>query len=100
MLKRTQHIDGTSLRRRDFLTRSASLLAAPLLASGFPSRGYSARAADLVAQSGVIDMLGLLTLNWSLLNRWHQVPDSFTESAFRRLRSSGINVFHPAVAFP
>jgi membrane dipeptidase len=43
-------------------------------------------------------MLGLLTLNWSLLDRWQQVPGAFTEADFRRLRSSGIDVFHPAVA--
>jgi membrane dipeptidase len=77
-----------------------SLFAAPLIASAIPARRFSTRAADLVAQSGVIDMLGLLTLNWSLLERWHQVPAAFTESDFRKLRSSGINVFHPAVAFP
>jgi membrane dipeptidase len=54
---------------------------------------------DLVAESNVIDMLGLLTLNWSLLDRWHQDPAAFTGSDFQRLRGSGIDVFHPAVAF-
>jgi membrane dipeptidase len=54
---------------------------------------------DLVAESNVIDMLGLLTLNWPLLDRWHQVPGAFTDDTFRKLRSSGIDVFHPAVAF-
>jgi membrane dipeptidase len=54
---------------------------------------------DLVAQSNVIDMLGLLTLNWPLLDRWHQDPANFTDSDFQKLRSSGIDVFHPAVAF-
>jgi membrane dipeptidase len=44
-------------------------------------------------------MLGLLTLNWSLLDRWHKVPATFTDGDFRKLRSSGIDVFHPAVAF-
>ncbi len=88
------------MRRRDFLTRSVSLLATPLIASAIPTRGFSSRATDLVEQSGVIDMLGLLTLNWSLLDRWHQVPGSFTDSDFRKLRSSGIDIFHPAVAFP
>ena len=77
-----------------------SLFAVPLIASALPTRRYSARATGLVEQSGVIDMLGLLTLNWSLLNRWQQVPASFTENDFHKLRSSGINVFHPAVAFP
>ena len=43
-------------------------------------------------------MLGLLTLNWPLLGRWHQNPDTFTDADFRKIRSSGIDVFHPAVA--
>jgi membrane dipeptidase len=53
---------------------------------------------DLVADSNVIDMLGLLTLNWPLLDRWHKDPAAFTDSDFQKLRSSGIDVFHPAVA--
>ena len=53
---------------------------------------------DLVADSNVIDMLGLLTLNWPLLDRWHKDPVAFTEVDFQKLRSSGIDVFHPAVA--
>ena len=44
-------------------------------------------------------MLGLLTLNWSLLDCWHQAPDAFTDADFQKLRRSGIGVFHPAVAF-
>ena len=44
-------------------------------------------------------MLGLLTLDWPLLDRWHQDPSAFTDADFRKLRSSGIDVFHPAVAF-
>ena len=61
--------------------------------------GYSNRAIDLVAQSNVIDMLGLLTLDWPLLDRWQSAPDRFGETDFRKLRKSGINIFHPAVAF-
>jgi membrane dipeptidase len=53
---------------------------------------------DLVAESNVIDMLGLLTLDWPLLDRWHRDPATFTEVEFQKLRSSGIDVFHPAVA--
>jgi membrane dipeptidase len=87
------------LNRRELLTRSLSLFAAPLLGSASTSRGSPTRAVDLVAESNVIDMLGLLTLNWSLLARWHQVPSAFTDIEFRKLRNSGIDVFHPAVAF-
>jgi membrane dipeptidase len=63
------------------------------------SRPYSTRAIDLVAQSNVIDMLGLLTLNWPLLDRWHKSPTAFGEADFAKLRNSGIDIFHPAVAF-
>jgi membrane dipeptidase len=87
------------LRRRELLTRSLALFAAPLLGSASISRRYSARAVDLVAQSNVIDMLGLLTLDWPLLDRWHQDPAAFTNADFQKLRRSGISVFHPAVAF-
>ncbi len=44
-------------------------------------------------------MLGLLTLNWALLDRWLQLPAAFTSGDFEKLRASGIDVFHPAVAF-
>ncbi len=57
------------------------------------------RAFDLVCESNVIDMLSLLTLDWSLLARWHRDPAAFTDADFRKLRSSGIDIFHPAVAF-
>ncbi len=43
-------------------------------------------------------MLGLLTLNWPLLYRWQQNPGTFTDADFRKLRGSGIDVFHPAVS--
>ncbi len=52
-----------------------------------------------MGQLNVIDMLGLLTLNWRLLDRWESAPGNFTETDFHKLRSSGIDVFHPAVAF-
>lgn len=92
------------MRRRDFLTRSLSVCAAaplltPVLGATPTTRKYSARAADLVQNSNVIDMLSLPTLNWQLLERWHESPDAFTSADFEKLRSSGINVFHPAVAF-
>ncbi len=57
----------------------------------------STRAVDLVASSTVIDMLGLLTLDWSKLFRWQQTPSSFGEEEFRRLEGSGVSIFHPAI---
>ena len=57
----------------------------------------STRALDLVLGSTVIDMLGLLTLDWQKLFRWHRDPSAFVEADFRKLQASGIHVFHPAV---
>jgi membrane dipeptidase len=86
------------LYRRELLTRGFTILAGSLATRLFAA-GYSARAIDLVAESNVLDMLGLLTLNWDLLERWQTVAGTFREEDFRKLRNSGINVFHPAVAF-
>jgi membrane dipeptidase len=90
------------LNRRTFLGRGASWLvacAAAPIADRLYAAGHSTRAIDLVAQSNVIDMLGLLTLNWALLDRWQRAPENFTGKDFTKLRASGIDVFHPAVAF-
>lgn len=90
------------MQRRQLLTRGVSLLGAAAAGSLFKrldAAGYSTRARDLVAQSNVIDMLGLLTLDWGLLERWQSAPDNFSENDFLKLRASGIDVFHPAVAF-
>lgn len=86
------------MQRRTFLGCGISLLAASLFDRLYAA-GYSTRAIDLVAQSNVIDMLGLLTLNWKLLDRWQNDPAGFGEADFKKLRDSGIDVFHPAVAF-
>jgi len=90
------------LRRRQLITQGLSLLAAPMLNFGrcrLQGATYATRAVDLVAQSNVIDMLGLPTLDWALLDRWQTNPEAFGEPEFRKLRASGIDVFHPAVAF-
>jgi membrane dipeptidase len=58
---------------------------------------HSSRALDLVASSNVIDMLGLLTLDWEKLYAWQRDPGKFREADFRTLQASGVNVFHPAV---
>ncbi|HVR28351.1 MAG TPA: membrane dipeptidase [Thermoanaerobaculia bacterium] len=71
------------------------LLAAPT--AGAPLVDIPTRALDLVLGSTVIDMLGLLTLDWNQLFRWHRDPSAFAEADFRKLQASGINVFHPAV---
>lgn len=60
---------------------------------------FSTRTIDLVRGSGVIDMLGLPTLEWNRFEQWQSNPASFTDAEFRKLRQSGIQTFHPAVAF-
>jgi membrane dipeptidase len=60
---------------------------------------YSTATLDLIQRSTVIDMLGLLTLNYSKLSSWEAQPACFTSHDFEKLRSSGITIFHPAVGF-
>lgn len=60
---------------------------------------YSARTLELVRSSTVIDMLGLLTLNYRKMFAWGIDPTRFQEADYLRLKSSGITVFHPAVGF-
>lgn len=94
------------MNRRDFL-RTGALAGAGVLAGPFLNRGsfrlfadggeYSARAIELVGRSVVIDMLGLLTLDWPRLYAWQREPAGFAARDLQRLRGSGVNVFHPAV---
>jgi membrane dipeptidase len=60
---------------------------------------YSVSTLDLIQRSTVIDMLGLLTLNYSKLCSWEAEPGGFAGHDFEKLRASGITVFHPAVGF-
>lgn len=60
---------------------------------------YSAATIELIQRSTVIDMLGLLTLNYSKLESWVAQPARFTSQDFEKLRASGITIFHPAVGF-
>lgn len=57
----------------------------------------STRAVDVVLGSTVVDMLGLLTLDWPRLARWMAHPDELGERDYGLLESSGVSVFHPAV---
>ena len=97
---------STGLSRRQLvrsgLAAGAGLLFAPMIGRGrvpLSRRGpeVSTRAVDLVGSTMVIDMLGLLTMDWHKLFRWHREPSAFDEREFRRLESTGIDVFHPAV---
>ncbi len=69
-------------------------------APGAPNEtAYSAATLDLVRRSTVIDMLGLLTLNYSKVSSWQAQPACFAPPDFEKLRASGITIFHPAVGF-
>ncbi len=81
------------------------MLAAPMINRGrfrlFASTTaeYSSLTIDIVRTTTVIDMLGLLTLDYPKFTRWAQQPGCFTASDLKRLKQSGITVFHPAVGF-
>jgi membrane dipeptidase len=97
--------DGWSRRRllRSGLVAGAGALAAPMLNFGrcrldaATGLEVSTRAVDLVYGSTVVDMLGLLTLDWARLARWQTNPAAFAEREYRALERSGIRIFHPAV---
>lgn len=95
------------MNRRTFLSQGvlagAAVIGAPAVLRGrfalraAAAREYSRRTFDLVARTPVVDMLGLLTLDWDKLAGWQKDPSKFGPDDFERLRKSGIDVFHPAV---
>ncbi len=98
------------MNRRQFLTSGilagAGLVAAPMINLGrvrlFADQRareveISTAAADLVLGTKVLDMLGLLTLDWDRLFTWFERPARFHEGDYRLLERSGVNVFYPAV---
>jgi membrane dipeptidase len=92
------------LSRRTFLKSAALCASAPFINRGVfakaPSAStYCARTIDLVERSTVIDMLGLLTLDYPKLLGWEAKPATFRDTDYARLKSSGITIFHPAVGF-
>ena len=93
--------------RRTLLKGAALGLAAPfinrgsfrLFAQNPSTAAYSTLTLDLVKRSTVIDMLGLLTLDYRKLLGWEARPKSFGEADYDKLKDSGITIFHPAVGF-
>lgn len=97
----------SDLSRREMLRMTAgacgALAVAPMINLGryrlfsqVPTE-YSARAIRLVQNSVVIDMLSPITLNFPLMERWFNDPETFTDADFQRYEESGIDVFHIAV---
>jgi membrane dipeptidase len=95
------------LSRRAFL-EGAAVAGAASIAAPFINRGrfqlfantaaeYSARAIALVQRSTVVDMLCILSMNFTQADKWMAAPETFTDKDFQRWRDSGINVMHPAV---
>ena len=95
------------LTRREILKKSfaasVAVIAAPMVNFGRfqlfanTATNYSTRAIDLVGQSTVVDMLGLLTLDFNKQNKWMANPESFTAADFQPFKDSGINIIHPAI---
>ena len=54
---------------------------------------------EVVRESIVIDMLGLLTLDYRRLCSWQTKDTEFPAQEFTRLKRSGVTVVHPAVGF-
>ena len=89
--------------RRTFLRTSLLVGAQALVGSrvGWGALSAVARrgapSSDLVRGTTVIDMLGLLTLDWPKLDSWQRDPARLDQTELARLRDSGVRVFHPAV---
>jgi hypothetical protein len=52
-----------------------------------------------VRASTVIDMLGLITLDYRRLAAWQNKDAEFPLREFERLKRSGVTIVHPAVGF-
>ena len=97
----------TLINRREMI-KSAGLATAAIVSAPMINRGrfrlfagstteYSRQAIDLVGRATVIDMLSVLTLNFSKSTRWFKDPETFTAADLQPFIDSGINVIHPAI---
>jgi membrane dipeptidase len=93
------------ISRRSLLSGAAFAVAAPMInRSRFSLYAqteavYSTLTIDLIHRCTVIDMLGLVTLNFNKLSVWQAQPGRFLPADFKRLKDSGITIFHPAVGY-
>jgi membrane dipeptidase len=60
---------------------------------------YSSLAVELVQTSTVIDMLGLITLDFRKLAAWQRDPNLFSLQDYQKIKAAGITVFHTAVGY-
>src|SRR6266404_2850843 len=80
------------LSRRSILKGAALATGAPMINRGRFSlfaqseTEYSARTIDMIRSATVIDMLGLLTLNYLTMSTWQSDPARFQPADFHRLR--------------
>jgi membrane dipeptidase len=81
-------------------------LAAPFIArrrfslfAKAPASEYSTLTIDLVRESTVIDMMGLLSLNYRKVLGWQRNPATFTGADFDKLKDSGTTIFHQSFGF-
>lgn len=98
----------SKINRRKFLKLAVSGTAgvcagAPMINFGkyrlFPNSqdNYSARAVELMEQATVIDALSPLSLQYLSPMSYLVKPNSFSAEDFKKYKSSGIDVFHPAI---
>ena len=91
--------------RRAVLQSAALALTAPFINRGRfalfadTATEYSAQTLDIVGRETVVDMLGLLTLDYRKLTTWESDPARFRPADFQRLKNSGTTIFHPAVGY-
>ena len=55
------------------------------------------RAIQLVEETPVVDMMGLMTTDWPRLARWRAAPDGMAPDDLAAVEGSGVCMFHPAV---
>jgi membrane dipeptidase len=94
------------ISRRNFVAAGAYTLTAPLINKGRFSLGaktpeieYSGLTIDLVHQSTVIDMMGLLSLDYGKVLGWQSNPEALLDADLQMLRDSGTTIFHQSFGF-
>ena len=92
------------LSRRSLLFTGASALAPPFvgrnrfsLFAGAPD--YSRLTIEMIRESTVIDMMGLLSLNYRRVLAWQRNPAALQDADFQKLTDSGTTVFHQSFGF-